>query len=381
MQKRLDMEKNPFLAKGYASPALFCDREKETEILLSNIQNGLDTTLISPRKLGKTGLILHTFYKISEQKLPFTCIYVDIFATLSLKDFIKTLSEAILAEFPEKTTIGGKFMSLLKGYRPVISYEPTSGMPQVEFNFSSPTEKEYTLKGLFTFLNAQKQHVVLAIDEFQQITEYPETNIEALLRTYTQQMHNISIIYCGSKKSIMAQIFSDAARPFYSSTRQLSLGKIDADKYAAFIREKFRPATVDDEAMDYILDWTRRHTFYTQSLCNEIFAMRPKVVTIAVARKASREILEKETSNFLQIRDLITDQQWRLLIAVAKEQSVQSVTSADFLAKYQIGSATNARRNLESLTDKELLLETITPTQRMYSVYNVFLSRWLEVTY
>ena len=133
--------------------------------------------------------------------------------------------------------------------------------------------------------------------------------------------------------------------------------------------------------MDYILDWTRRHTFYTQSLCNEIFAMRPKVVTIAVARKASREILEKETSNFLQIRDLITDQQWRLLIAVAKEQSVQSVTSADFLAKYQIGSATNARRNLESLTDKELLLETITPTQRMYSVYNVFLSRWLEVTY
>ena len=100
-----------------------------------------------------------------------------------------------------------------------------------------------------------------------------------------------------------------------------------------------------------------------------------------MARKASREILEKESSNFLQIRDLITDQQWRMLIAVAKEQSVQGVTSADFLAKYQIGSATNARRNLESLTDKELLLETITPTERSYSVYNVFLSRWLEATY
>lgn len=372
---------NPFLAKGYLSPMFFCDREKETEALLSNIQNGLDTTLISPRKFGKTGLILHTFYKIAEEKLPFSTLYVDIFATLSLKDFIKTLAEAILVEFPEKTSIGNKFMALLKGYRPVITYDPVSGMPQVEFNFSVPSEKEYTLKGLFAFLNSQKQHVVVAIDEFQQITTYPEKNVEALLRTYTQQMHNISFVYCGSKKSIMTQIFADVARPFYSSTRQLTLDKIDADKYAAFIREKFLPVAVDDEAMAYILEWTRRHTFYTQSLCNEIFKMKPRVVSIAVARKASREILETEVSNFLQIRNLITEQQWRLLIAIAKEQSVQSVTSAQFLAKYQLGSATNARRNLESLTEKELLLETVGLNDRRYSVYNVFLSRWLEETY
>ena len=168
------MNANPFLAKGYISPELFCDRENETKTLLSNIQNGLGTTLISPRKMGKTGLILHTFYKISEEKLPLTPIYVDIFATLSLKDFIKTLSEAILAEFPEKTSIGSKFMTLLKGYRPTISYDPASGLPQVGFNFVSPNEQEYTLKGLFDFLNSQKKRVVLAIDEFQQITEYPE---------------------------------------------------------------------------------------------------------------------------------------------------------------------------------------------------------------
>jgi len=372
---------NPFLTKGYLSPELFCDRENETQILLSNIENGLDTTLISPRKMGKTGLVFHAFHKISAEKLPFACIYVDIFATLSLKDFIKTLSEAILAEFPEKSSIGSKFMTLLKGYRPIISYDPVNSQPQVEFSFSTPNEKEYTLKGLLNFLNSQKKRVVLAIDEFQQITEYPEKNVEALLRTCTQQMHNISFIYCGSKKTLMTQIFTDAARPFYSSTRQLSLGKIDADKYSAFIREKFAPIVVDDEAMDYILEWTRRHTFYTQVLCNEIFAMQKKNISIDVARIASRSILEKEYSNFLQIRDLITDQQWRLLIAVAKEQSVRSVASADFLTKYQIGSATNARRNLESLTEKELLLETITTTERSYSVYNVFLSRWMEITY
>ena len=375
------MKLNPFLAKGYISPEYFCDREIETKTLLSNIQNGLDTTLISPRKYGKTGLILHTFRKISDQELPYYTIYVDIFATLSLNDFIKTLSEAILAEFPEKSSIGGKFINLLKGYRPVITYDPVNGMPQVGFNFYAQSEKEYTLKGLLTFLNSQNKRIVLAIDEFQQIAEYPEKNVEALLRTHTQQMHNISFIYCGSKKAIMTQMFADSSRPFFSSTRMLSLDKIDADKYSTFIREKFAPAVVEDDALQFILEWTERHTFYTQSLCNEIFSMRPKTVSLTIARKASREILEKETSNFLQIRSLVTDQQWRLLIAIAKEQSVEGVTSAQFLAKYQIGSATNARRNLESLTEKELLLETIGLNTTTYSVYNIFLSRWLEETY
>lgn len=375
------MRENPFPAKGYVSAEYFCDREDETRALLSNIQNGIDTTLISPRKYGKTGLILHTFDKIATDRLNYATIYVDIFATLSLNDFIKTLTDAVLDVFPEKTSIGEKFLALLKGYRPTMTYDPVNGTPQIEFNYTSPSDKEHTLKGLFTFLNSQDTKVVLAIDEFQQITTYPEKNIEALLRTYTQQMHNVRFIYCGSKKTTMTQMFNDATRPFYSSTRQLTLDKIDAEKYGQFIKDKFSPITVDDDALDYILKWTRRHTFYTQSLCNQIYGMQPERVTMEIVHQACNEILESENSNFLQIRDLITSQQWRLLIAIAKEQSVTNVTSATFLAKYSIGSATNARRNIKSLTEKELLLEDIGLSSKCHCVYNVFLSRWMESKY
>lgn len=52
---------NPFVLYGYENPEFFCDREEETKNMLSSLYNGRNITLISPRRLGKTGLILHAF--------------------------------------------------------------------------------------------------------------------------------------------------------------------------------------------------------------------------------------------------------------------------------------------------------------------------------
>ena len=130
-----------------------------------------------------------------------------------------------------------------------------------------------------------------------------------------------------------------------------------------------------------ILDWTKLHTFYTQSLCNELYGKQIRKVTVEQVRETCIDILERETPNFLQLRELLTQQQWRLLIGVAKENEVESVATTKFLTKYNIGSATNARRALQSLVDKELILESISLKAKSYSIYNVFFSRWLAMKY
>ena len=175
---------NPFLLKGYVSKELFCDREKEVKELFTNVTNGIDTTLISARRMGKTGLLFRFFDHMNEHG-NIKSIYVDIFSSRSLSEFIKLLAEAVLSRFPEKTPLGTKFMEFIKGFRPLIGYDPLSGQPQIQINYQSAQEKEYTLQGLFNFLESQNELIVIAIDEFQQIADYPEKNIEALLRTYT----------------------------------------------------------------------------------------------------------------------------------------------------------------------------------------------------
>jgi DNA-binding MarR family transcriptional regulator len=371
---------NPFIIKGYVSKEYFCDREKELEILHRNVQNGVNTTLISPRKMGKSGLIFRYFDDLSTE---IQSIYVDIYASRSLNDFIKLMAEAILIKFPEKSKIGKEFMKFLKGLRPLISFNPFTSVPQIQIEYQSPQEVIYTLQGLFTFLENQNTPIVMAIDEFQQIGEYPEKNVEALLRTHIQQLKNIRFIFCGSNKSMMTEMFTHAKRPFFASTRLLYLDKIDNAEYEPFIRNHFEinRKHIQDDALSVILNQTKSHTFYTQNLCNYIFSMKINNIDIEVVKNAMDGILKENESFFFQYRQLLTSAQWNFMIAVAKENEVSQITSQKFISKYNIGTPANARRILQSLIDKELILESFSTNNSTYQVYDLFLSRWLEVKY
>lgn len=372
---------NPFIIRGYRSEKYFCDRQSETDTLLENIRNQVDTTLYSPRKYGKTGLIFHTLKKAEAEG--YTTLYADIYSTLNLNEFINQLSEAILRTFPQKTPAGKRFMEILKGFRPVFSFDPLTGSPQISFDFNTEKEQESTLKSLFQFLEDQHQKTVVAIDEFQQIADYPEKNVEALLRTEMQRMGNTVFLFSGSRRRVLSQMFNDTNRPFYSSTQTLSLDKIREDRYGTFIKRIFKEGkmSIEDDAVQFILTWTRRHTFYTQYLCNRLWGQKKEHIAVPDVKLAAGEILELEESNFLHYRDLLTTQQWRLLIGIAKEERVGQLTSNAFISKYKIGSTTTSARAAETLVEKELVLKTLTKDGAYYEVYNPFFSRWLENAY
>ena len=373
------MQINPFLVNGYQSKKYFCNRKQELDFLLTSIKNANNVTLVSPRRMGKTGLIFRAF----EECKKMTTLYVDIMPTRSLEEFIKFLSEAILLSFPERTSIGKKFMDFIKGLRPLISYDTVTGQPQIQIVYQTEAEKTQTLHNIFHFLDTQDKKIVVAIDEFQQITEYPEKNMEALLRSEIQRLKNVVFIFCGSRRSIMIEMFSNSKRPFYASTTFLTLDKIAKEEYEAFILKMFNrnEVEIDQESIDFILDWTKTYTFYTQFVCNKIYASNEKKVTVDFVKKTCKETMEQHASVFFQLRQLLTSAQWNYLIAVAKEDEVIQPTAQQFLMKYKIGTAANSRRLLKSLCDKELILESLSFEKTNYQIYDVFFDRWLKENY
>ena len=371
---------NPFIIKAYQSRNLFCDRENELQLMLRNSINHSDMTLISQRRMGKTGLILRLFDEIAESQPDIHTIYLDIFSSRNIDDFIKLLAEATMKAFRPKTNIGEKLMAFIKTMRPQISFDNITGEPQLMIANQSPHEKEYTLRSLLEFLDSQGVHIIIAIDEFQQIRDYPEQNFEALLRTYIQQTRNLTFIYCGSKKHLMADIFTNEKKPFYSSTAFISLGKISIESYTVFIRRLFneQDREIDDEAIDFILDWTRRHTYYTQQLCHTIFANGEQHIGISQVKVACEQLMQQSEAVYLQYRQMLTVKQWSYLIAVAKEGSVSQITATNFLGRHKIGSASTSQRLADALCDKGLLNDDINVKGTIYSVNDVFFSHWLE---
>ena len=372
--------KNPFVLKAYESTDLLCDREEELQLMMRNIINRTDMTLISQRRMGKTGLILRSFDELKDVRPDIHTIYMDIFASRSIDDFIKLMAEAAMRSFHTETSLGDKLMTFIKSLRPQLSFDNITGEPQLQIAYQTPHEKEYTLRGLFDFLDSQVEQVVIAIDEFQQIRDYPEQNMEALLRTYIQQTRNLTFIFCGSKKHIMTDIFTNEKKPFYCSTTFVSLERISEKSYATFIRRLLneRQREITDEALQFILDWTRRHTYYTQQLCHTVFANDSISITIDDVKKACEQIMKQGETVYLQYRQMLTDKQWNYLIAVAKRTSVSQITASEFLEAYKIGSPSVSRRLADALVEKGLLNDDISITSTTYTVSDVFLSHWME---
>ncbi len=373
---------NPFITKGYESKAYFCDREAELKNLLRNVKNDIDTTLISIRRLGKSALIYRLFEELEVQK-KYVCIFADMYATQNLKDFTETLALAVYTKFPEKRGIGKRFSEFLKRLRPIITYDALTGAPEIHFEFVAQKECEQTLRSIFTFLESQHIHIVLAIDEFQQIALYPEKNTEALLRTFMQTLKNIRFIFSGSNKHLMAEIFNTAKRPFFGSTQTIGLNSIPEKKYSKFIHEKFREyrRSIDDDAVDFILSWTLQHTYYTQIVCKNVFARKEKQITIDMVKEICDEILLQQQVIYIQYKQLLSPMQWKLLLATAKEGKVYAPQSKDFLKKYNLGAASSVQKAMEALLEKQMLFSLGEENTIFYRVYDAFLLRWLERTY
>ncbi len=371
---------NPFIIKSYESKELFCDREEELQLMLRNCVNQSDMTLISQRRMGKTGLILRLFDELKTTRTDIHTIYLDIFASRCIDDFIKLLAEATMKSFQSKTSIGERLMTFIKSLRPQLSFDNLTGEPQLQIAYQTAHEKEYTLRGLFDFLDSQKVKIIIAIDEFQQIREYPEQNLEALLRTYIQQMHNLTFIFCGSKKHLMADIFANEKKPFYASTSFVSLANIKEEAYANFIQRLFeeRQRNITNEALLFILTWTRRHTYYTQQLCHTIYANGKRNIDLEEVKLACSQLMQQGESVYLQYRQMLTDKQWDYLIAVAKEESVHQITASAFLKRHKIGTPSVSRRLADALCEKGLLNDESTLEGTVYSVSDVFLSHWME---
>lgn len=116
---------NPFVYQGYESPDYFCDRLEETRQLISHLKNGRNVTLISPRRLGKTGLIKNTFYRLEEENKDVVCLYLDIYSTKTLRDFVEQLGSLVINDLVHKdASFWSKAMTFFGSLRPVLSVDP-----------------------------------------------------------------------------------------------------------------------------------------------------------------------------------------------------------------------------------------------------------------
>lgn len=315
---------NPFIVGGYLSPHYFCDREVETEQLIRNITNGRNVVIISVRRMGKTGLIRHCFYQ-DEIKEHYYTFFIDIYATASLREFVFALGKEIFEKLkPKGMKFIERFFSVISSLRAGFKLDSVTGEPTFDIGLGDIHTAETTLDEIFAYLEQADKPCIVAIDEFQQIGNYTEKNVEAILRTKVQHCQNARFIFAGSQKHIMMNMFNSPARPFYQSVNMMQLKSIPLTAYRAFVERLFleNKKRIEEELIDEVYNFFEGHTWYVQLMFNELYILTGKgeVCDRSLQSIALTNILQMQDFTYQEIFSRLPEKQKEVLIAIGKEQ-------------------------------------------------------------
>jgi len=364
---------NPFITQGYVDSAHFCDREAETQVLISDIENGRHVTLMAPRRYGKSGLIHHAL----RQRQDLVFVYVDLLATTDTADFVRAFANAVVGALDTKLEkAASTFANFFKSVRPTLH---TGADGEVGFSFEiAKTSAEITLDQVFDYLSHKTdREIVIAFDEFQQVAKYPETGTEAQLRSRIQFLpRNIHFVFAGSQMHLLSEMFSSPKRPFYQSTSFLPLDVIPCDTYRTFAAAFFKQAGrgFEDGAFDSTYRRFDGVTWYIQTVLNEVWSSGEGLQDESQVEQAVWNLVARRRLNFHDLDVCQSASARALLRAIAHEGCVKAPTSSAFLSSQGLGSASTVASALKQLLSNELVYKT----DEGYVVYDRLFGEYLR---
>ena len=372
---------NPFVVGRYVSDRYFCDRRQETDFLVKQTANGRNVALISPRRMGKTGLIRHCFNQESVRQAYYT-FFTDIYATTSLAEFVYVLGKSVYDELkPRKTAWAEKFFAVIKSLRIGFRLDAAMGEPTFDIGLGDIQSPQTTLDEIFDYLEHADRPCVVAIDEFQQIAGYAEGNVEAMLRTKIQQCRQTQFIFSGSKRHLMNNMFNSSSKPFYQSAISMGLAPIPLEIYLPFAVRLFEEygKHIDTALIETAYKHFEGCTWFVQMVMNELFALTAPSECCPADRleTALTNVIQTQESSYKDLLSNLAPRQKMVLQAIAKEGKANNITSSSFIKKYNLPSASSVQAAIKPL----LKNDWVTQDNGYYQVYDYFCAEWLRKEY
>lgn len=355
------MEK-PFVFGVPADDVHFIGRENEIERLSANFRYGVNTVLMSPRRWGKTSLVNRVSGLFSKDRERII-VRMDIFACRSEYDFYNVFSSEIIKQTASRID---EWKELAKGFierlTPKISVNPDH---TAEYSVSlGITPKTHTPKEILSLpqiiAERKKCDIVICIDEFQQIGEFPDSlSVQKRLRTEWQGQKNVSYCLYGSKMHMMMNLFQKKSYPFYRFGENLNLKPIPLETWIPYVRNRFAAfgKSISDSLIEKICQSVEYQASYVQQLAYSILLMTDREATMESLKGGIEDLVSQNSGTFVEQTQSLTSYQLNFLRAVLDGVN-QGFGESAIREQYNLGSPSNIARLKQALIDKELIEQT-----------------------
>ena len=359
MEKNYFNMEDPFIYGMATFGKWFTDREEDAKRLLLNFKHGVNTILISPRRWGKTSLVLKVAKQINNKNLKI--VNIDIFSCRSREDFYNLFAKEVIKQTSNKLEeLSEHARQFLSNLLPVISIGTD---PLNDFNISfSITNKnlinEEVLNLPLKIASKKGIRIIICIDEFQQIIEFKDhKNFQKQLRSSWQlQAQYVSYCLYGSKKHLMYAMFSKQSMPFYKFGDIFFLDKITEEYWIPYIQQRFEETgkSITAKLACKICDRVENHSSYVQQLSWLVWAKTEKEAKEVDFNDAYNNLISQNSVLYHKYLEELTALQINFLHAIA-DGVHNGFSRNEIISKYKLGTSANISRLKKSLEQKEII--------------------------
>ncbi|MCE3279116.1 MAG: ATPase [Bacteroidetes bacterium] len=354
------MKDSPFIYGSTVSRHSFTNREKETEKIKSNLLNGINTMLISPRRWGKSSLIEKVILDINRKDKKVKTVVIDLFSVSSEQEFLEMFAREVLKA---SSTKWQEWIKTGKDIFKQLIPKFSMGFEETDFSLSFDWKelKKHSQEVLdLPELISKKKGIrfIICLDEFQNLSNfdsYPE--FEKKMRACWQRHHSVTYCMYGSKRHMMTDIFNNPAKPFYRFGDIILLQKIEAGKWIKFICKSFTSSgkQISEEDAARIPKLMKNHSWYVQQLSHYTWNLTQKKASAQEITTALNELIRANSPLYQKEIESLSNTQINLLKAVAKGET--RFTSTVVMQQYALGTPNNVSKNKIVLINNDLIHE------------------------
>lgn len=350
--------KKPFVYGELAENENFVDRVEDRKQLKTFLTNGINVTLISPRRWGKSSLVKATMKELQEEDSKTVASFIDAFRLNSEKDFYNAFATAVVNSVA--TTLD-KGLDIIKNYLKNFNanfklkghfFEIELGLKQKE----SPVSVEELLNLPQKIAVQRGIHIIVCIDEFQKLADLPEWDrMEGMLRSVWQNQPDVTYCLYGSKRHMIMDIFNNSNKPFYRFGQILYLNKIATEYWVEYIIKTFRDTgkEISSELATKICTIMDNHSWYVQQLSFFVWADTDEKVTEESLQRQLQAVMDTNMPVFESETDSLAPSQIAMLRAVVAGE--EHLNANETVAKYNLGGAQTITRNKNVLVNRDIL--------------------------
>jgi hypothetical protein len=226
------------------------------EVYLQTLNAGIvvSTTIFAPRRTGKTSFLRKDLMPAAEAA-GFCVVYADLWQTRQAPGvaLARALEQALAPRsLPEK--IAARLNAPVKALKAGAEIAGAKVSGEVALDSEKPAQPEMALQ-IATMLEAlcKKGPVLLLVDEAQELARSKESELVATaLRTaITLNQQRLRVVFTGSSRSQLANVFSNSNAPLYSTGAAITDFPLLDRGFVKYVKQQYENASgrvLDEEA-------------------------------------------------------------------------------------------------------------------------------------